>query len=186
MSIQQSVNQLIGTSTVAAGLYAHQPAVQAERQRKAEVEKVNKGITESADKLTAGDLAASGLRESLPGMPKEKLDDLSHTSAIAHYEKTSEELDTVRDLYQRMGELDPSKAEFASGMDMHIQHLQRILAERASYRQELLDAREMILKGTSSTGGRVKVPGRGIEHFKNNSRLNGPLPKPREVIKYGD
>jgi hypothetical protein len=90
MSIQQSVNQLIGTSTVAAGLYAHQPAVQAERQRKAEVEKVNKGITESADKLTAGDLAASGLREGLPGMPKEKLDDLSHTSAIAHYEKTSE------------------------------------------------------------------------------------------------
>ena len=144
MSIQQSINQLIGTSTVAAGLYGHLPST----QRKRELKEVEKGIAKAGDKYTAGALAANAdIKETLPGLPKESIKKMSHEGAIREYESAGQGLADLRGLYQRLGELDPTRANFASGMDVHIRGLQEKLIEKASYRQELIKARELILKG---------------------------------------
>ena len=144
MSIQQSINQLIGTSTVAAGLYGHLPST----QRKREIKEIEQGIKASGDKYTAGALAANAdLKETLPGLPKESIKKMSHEGAIREYESASQGLSEIRGLYQRLGEVDPARSNFASGMDVHIRGLQEQLIEKASYRQELLKARELILKG---------------------------------------
>lgn len=165
MSIQQSVNQLIGTSTVAAGLYAHQPSVQQEREAKSLETTI--GIKEArAEKLKAADT------ETFKG-DTTKLPDETFRAGIRMVDDIQNLYSEIRSGYERLSVLRPDRAEeyqrkgavsktSADNALSRIDQLQEQLEQRYADKEAQQATRASILEGTRPEG-----------------------PKPREVIKYG-
>lgn len=165
MSIQQSVNQLIGTTTVAAGLYAHQPSVQQEREAKNLETTI--GIKEArAAKLKAADA------EHFKG-DVDKLPDEAFRAGVRMNEDLQDLYSEIRSGYERLSVLRPDRAEeyqrkgavnktSASNALSRIDQLQEQLEQRYADKEAQKATKAAILEGTRPEG-----------------------PKPREVIKYG-
>jgi len=166
MSIQQSINQLIGTSTVAAGLYGHLPST----QRKREAKRLESAASAH---LSA---AAQGAKSTLDT-------GADHEQAIQELTASHQELAGAREnmqAYQKLYESDPEKFESAKRTDKVYEKLQLQLEDLIDRRQGLLEARKMILEGTPADPSRELIA-RG----RHSATLNKPI-KPREVIKYGE
>jgi hypothetical protein len=167
MSIQQSVNQLLGTAGIAAGLYAHQPNVQKKRAEKVELQ----NIINRQKKLDAYEDQVTNFIESdeygkiTEGLTEEQAERLVNEKFGA--EPTEE----MQQLEKRRAELDPEYAEQLferSKKNMaHVANQQKILKKK----QEAVQAAAAEKQQIAETRNKV---------------LSEPVQvTPREVIRYG-
>jgi len=166
MSIQQSVNQLLGTSTIAAGLYAHQPNVAQRRTNALEAQGIEASLQPKLERVKAIEGASEAVFSKRKDVPNEFL-----RATIRGDEDITSLYTDIRSGYERLAELRPDRAWEYSGESAHskvkqdtalnrIDVLQKQLVQRQADREAQRTTRAAILEGTRPTP-----------------------PKPREVIK---
>lgn len=176
MSIQQSVNQLLGTAGIAAGLYAHQPNVQKKRADAADYERLNQEYQPGSMTTEIGRegiKAEKGLTDA--GLEPEE-------AAVKALEYTEKDLANIKRLAElekdpkRKGELYEA-AGFTQGyIDYVGEEYQEFKQKQAQIEQEKRD------KVQAAADEKQR-----IEAIRNMIMEDAPQVQttPREVIRYG-
>ena len=173
MSIQQSINQLLGSASVAAALYAHQPNVQKARAEKAEYKALSKEYdpqTTTTQTGREGVAAEEGLQKA--GYTPEE----AEYKSIPYHQKDLEKINRLAEL-----EKDPKKkAE---------------LYEAAGHTQGMIEQRteDYNAKQAEVEDKKRKAVQAALDEKQKSQQIRAMIeqgapqiyPK-REVIKYGN
>lgn len=176
MSIQQSINQLLGSTSVAAALYAHQPNVQKARAEKAEYKALNKeydpqttttqigreGVAAEKGLQKAGLTPEEAAYQTIPYQEK----DLENIKRLAELEKDPEK---KQELYEAAG--------YTQGMiEMHNKDYGEYLEKQRDVEQKKQAAVQAALDEKQKS-----------QQIRAMIELGAPQIYPkREVIKYGN
>lgn len=166
MSIQQSVNQLLGTSTIAAGLYAHQPNVAQRRADIREAESVEASTTAKAGQAQKLEKSGKFISDSAKNLPDEVL-----RAGVRVNEDIQNLYADVRSGYERLAELRPGRAMEYIGAGARSKVRQQSAIGRIDNLQSQLEQRQADREAQRTTRAAI------LEGIRPTP------PKPREVIK---
>lgn len=176
MAIQQSINQLLGSASIAAGLYAHQPNVQKKRAEKEEYKSLSKEYdpkTQTTQVGRKGVAAEKGLQEA--GLTPEE----AAYQTIPYHQEDLEKVKRLAEL-----EKDPKKKSELYEAAGHTQNM--IEMKNKEYGEYLTKQRDNEQKKQAAVQAAADEKAK-IEQVRAMIMEEAPAQYPkREVIKYGN
>ena len=192
MAIQQSINQLLSTAGIAAGLYAHQPNVQQERQRKAnykladiEAEREMNIITKAFEG-NISELSEEAFQELGTHVKSfEEIMDRGIASTKTHEEAT--ELTKLKTgISEEWAKREKEREDIKTAQEQQVLNLRRQEAEAAAAKAQEEEAKRFEVERQKQAEMKAKLDEEQRIKTLRENILNSPVNySKREVIKYG-